>query len=375
MAWQSGHGQCSTSSGAGRAAPVAVSSLIAREYTRGWAGDARVAPKCGGPVLSERVLISIVVPIHSEVASLEPLSAAVRVELDRLGLRHELIFVDDGSSDGSWEALRGLSERQSGIRGLRLSRNFGKEAAVAAGLEAARGDAVLVMDGDLQHPPSLIPHLIEPWLAGTADVVEAVKVSRDGEPRARRVVSRLATVLTSWLTGTDLRGATDYKLLDRAVVERWRELGERNLFFRGMVAWLGFRHARVPFSVAGRERGESSWSFLARARLGITAVTAFSSFPLRILTVGGMLFLVLATGMALQTLYRYFAGQAVSGFATVILLTLIVGSATMIGLGVIGEYLARIYEEVKERPRFLVAEHIGSVEAETPATAERGEDG
>jgi glycosyltransferase involved in cell wall biosynthesis len=242
------------------------------------------------------------------------------------------------------------------VSAVRLSRNFGKEAALAAGLERAAGEAIVVMDGDLQHPPCLIREMLRHWRDG-AEVVEGVKEDRGRESLISRFQAELFYGLFTKLTGFDLRGASDFKLLDRRVLGAWRQMGEHNLFFRGMTAWLGFRRVTVPFTVNARIDGTSQWSTLALTRLAINAVTSFTSAPLYMLNTAGIVFLVFAMVLGLHTLTLKISGRAVDGFSTVILLLLIMGSAIMLGLGVIGVYLARIYEEAKNRPRFVVAEH------------------
>jgi glycosyltransferase involved in cell wall biosynthesis len=242
---------------------------------------------------------------------------------------------------------------------LRFSRNFGKEAALSAGLSEARGQAIIVMDGDMQHPPSLIPQLVEGWREGRGDVIEGVKQDRGEEPLSTKLEAKLFYSLSSRLSGYDLRGSTDFKLLDRRVVDTWRGLGEHSLFFRGIVAWLGFERFQIPFSVPSRAGGGSRWTFFKLLVLATTAVTAFSSFPLRLVTLAGLAFLGGAFVMTVNTLYQWASGVDVSGFATVIILLLIVGSTVMVALGIIGEYVARIYEEVKGRPRFVTSARCG----------------
>ena len=310
--------------------------------------------------MEESALVSVVIPVYCEAETLESLVSAIASEFEALEFGFELIIVDDGSTDRTWEALRVISERRAQVTGIRLSRRFGKEAALAAGLEAAGGDAVIVMDGDLQHPPDLLPVMLGVWKDDHADVVEAVRSSRGRESWLTRFTAEGFYAVMGGLSGTNLRHSTDFKLLDRAVVDRWRQLGERNLFFRGMVDWLGFQAVQVPFTVPERIQGESGWSFFSRFRLALTAVTSFSSFPLRLLTLGGLVFLALSALLGLQTLSRWLSGEALSGFTTVILLNLIVGGAVIFGLGVIGEYVARIYEEVKARPRFVESERVGA---------------
>ena len=242
------------------------------------------------------------------------------------------------------------------ITAVRLSRNFGKENALCAGLETARGDAVIVMDGDLQHPPELIPKMIHIWHQSDADIVEAMKVSRGQESVISKIGSKVFYAIFNYLSGYNLKGASDYKLLDRKVVDAWLRMGERNLFFRGMTAWLGFKRVKIPFEVPVRIGGKSAWSTIKLIKLAIIGLTAFSSLPLHLITLLGCLFLVSAVPIGLQALYLKFIGRAVDGFTTVIVLLLIIGGLLMISLGIIGLYLARIYEEVKGRPRYLISE-------------------
>jgi glycosyltransferase involved in cell wall biosynthesis len=304
------------------------------------------------------ISLSIVIPVYREQSSLEKTIGRIQKVLRSLNETFEFILVDDGSPDGTWTEIECLSRQCAAIRAIRLSRNFGKESALAAGLEMARGDAVIVMDGDLQHPPELIPEMVRIWRESRADVVEAIKDHRGTEPLTNKVGAMLFYAILKNLSAYDLRGATDYKLMDRRVLDAWLTLGERSLFFRGMVAWLGFRRVQIPFLVQERMEGKSRWSVFQLIRLAVTAVTAFSSFPLHLITFAGIGFLVFAVILGSQTVFYKLVGEAVSGFTTVILLLLIIGGALMIGLGVIGEYISRIYEEVKGRPRYIIAETI-----------------
>ena len=229
---------------------------------------------------------------------------------------------------------------------------------MAAGLERARGRAIIVMDGDLQHPPAVVPEMVRRWREG-AEVVEAVKQHRGTARIGAGVRARIFNSLFSRLTGFDLHGATDFKLMDRRVVDAWRTMSERNLFFRGMNAWLGFRRVRIPFDVEQRAEGRSQWSPWQLARLAETAVTSFSSAPLYLIIAAGLTFAIVAVVLGAQTIYLKLTGRAIDGFTTVILLLLIIGSVLMVGMGLVGIYLARIYEEVKRRPRYVIAEQVG----------------
>ena len=302
--------------------------------------------------------ISVVIPVFNEAQGLATTIATVQTEIASLAVTFELILVDDGSTDNTWAVIERLSHEFPTLCGIRLSRNFGKEAALTAGLNASLGDAVIVMDGDCQHPPSLIPEMIRVWSSGEADIVEAVKQHRGKESVISRARATMFYGVLRWMSGLNLEGMSDFKLLDRRVVKDWRKLEEHNRFFRGMVAWLGFRHVQIPFTVQDRNAGKSGWSVLKLTQLAIGAITSFSTFPLHFSSIAGVTFAILAVFLGGQTLYVKLSGQAVAGFTTVILLLLIIGSAVLLSIGVIGEYVARIYQEVKRRPPYLVSDQI-----------------
>jgi len=303
-------------------------------------------------------LLSVVMPVFREGAHLAAFLATVRSSLEQCDLPHEVVLVDDGSPDDTWQVIRAEAKGNHRLRALRLSRNFGKESALCAGIEHARGAAVIVMDADGQHPPSLIPEMVRLWRDSEADIVEAVKRRRGRESLSSKLGAQLFYFILNRLSGFHFKGASDFKLMNRKAVDAWLRMHERNVFFRGMTVWMGFTTVQVPFEVVPRSAGRSTWSVLKRLKLALIGITAFSSFPLHLVTFAGVIFLGISVLLALETVYLKLAGRAVSGFATVILLELIIGSLLMISLGIIGEYLARIYEEVKGRPRYLVEESI-----------------
>jgi polyisoprenyl-phosphate glycosyltransferase len=303
-------------------------------------------------------LVSVVIPLYNEGSHVRELLSDLKEALQQTGCRFEVVLVDDGSPDDTWERIKDEARALPNLRAVRLSRNFGKELALCAGLERARGDAMVVMDGDGQHPPSLVPIMVEKWRTSGADIVQAVKAKRGRESATSKVGAFLFYVILNKLSGFELRGASDFKLMNRKVLDTWLAMRERNVFFRGMTAWMGFNVAQIRFDVALRRTGKSGWSYLRRAKLALIGITTFSSFPLHFVTFAGVIFFIFAVGLGIQTLYLKLAGRAFTGFATVILLELIIGSLLMISLGIIGEYLARIYEEVKGRPRYIVTESI-----------------
>lgn len=302
---------------------------------------------------------SIVIPIYRESSHFTKAFITIHEVIESLQIPYEFIIIDDGSPDNSWNVIQNLAKQYSSIiKAVLLSRNFGKESALCAGLELARGDAVIVMDGDLQHPPELIPKMVHIWHQADVDIVEAVKVSRGKESLIGKISAKVFYAILNYLSGYNLRGASDYKLLDRKVVNAWLKMGERNLFFRGMTAWLGFRRVTIPFEVPSRIGGQSRWSTFKLVKLAITGITAFSSLLLHLITFFGCLFLIFAAILGSQAFFLKLTGRAVDGFTTVILLLLIIGSLLMISLGIIGLYIARIYEEVKGRPRYIISEII-----------------
>ncbi len=303
--------------------------------------------------------VSLVVPAFDEARIIEGSLREIRAQAGATGLPFELIVVDDGSSDGTWAALQRARREIPELTALRLSRNFGKEGAIAAGLDHASGDACIILDADLQHPPALIPEMVRLWQSGEWEVVEAVKSSRGSESLMHRWTTRAFYRVAATLTGQDLQDASDFKLIDRRVLEEWRRLGERATFFRGLVSWLGFRRTRVLFDVPPRQGGRSRWSLGGLARLAVHAMASFSALPLQIVTILGFVTLLVAAAVGVQALRLWYTGAAMPGFTTVILLQLMIGGFLMVSLGIIGTYIARIYDEVKGRPRYVVGETLG----------------
>jgi glycosyltransferase involved in cell wall biosynthesis len=305
-----------------------------------------------------RITLSIVIPLYNEAALLRETLLEIQRYVSPLGMDYEFVLVNDGSTDRTWDIIRSLASTAKEIKGIKLSRNFGKEAAISTGLSFASGEAVIVIDGDLQHPPELIPEMVKYWKEGTADIVEAVKVDRGSEPISYRLRARVFYTMMKSMTGLDIHDASDYKLIDRKVMAAHNSLPESSRFFRGMISWLGFKKVQVPFSVKERTKGQSRWPLRQLIRLAINASTSFSSLPLHLITILGMITFLISVIISIQTLYMKFSGKAVSGFTTVILLLLFIGSVLMISLGIIGVYISRIFEEVKRRPISVIEEKV-----------------
>lgn len=314
---------------------------------------------------NHKEFLSIVMPVYREGNHIENVLRAVCDALEEADVLFEIILIDDGSPDDMWLILNDQVRKFQMLRAARLSRNFGKENALCAGLEMACGDAVIVMDSDGQHPPSLLPEMIRTWRETGVDIVEATKITRGKETLFNKASAWLFYSLWNKLSGFELRGASDYKLLSRRAINAYLQMEERNVFFRGMTAWIGFTRAQVPFEVAPRAGGQSGWSLLKRLKLALTGISAFSSLPLQLVTFTGLFFFLFSIIFGIYTLMLQLAGLSVSGFATVILLLLIIGSLLMISLGIIGAYLARIYEEIKRRPRYVISQSIESPVAQT----------
>jgi glycosyltransferase involved in cell wall biosynthesis len=310
-------------------------------------------------------LVSVVIPAHNEAAGIEHTVNAIQHVLDGCEVGYELIIVDDGSRDGTFEEVRTLERKHEGVKGVQLSRNFGKEAALLAGLEAAKGDALITMDADLQHPPALIPDMLAKWKEGFK-VVHGIKRDRPGDSILIRWRATVFNYLLSRLGGIDVQHSSDFKLLDRIVADVIiQQLPEKRRFYRGLADWVGFEQACIPFSVVARNVGNGKWSMTSLIDLATTAVVSFTSAPLRIVSLLGLATLIFGVIVAADTLWSWFQGKAVSGFATIIITVLIIGSFIMISLGIVGEYIAKMYEEIKGRPSYLVTSRCGFEDQES----------
>lgn len=306
-------------------------------------------------------MLSVVLPAYNEEQMIKKTSQVVGDLLEKEQIPYELVFVNDGSKDHTWEKILELKEERAHIKGVCFSRNFGKEGAVFAGIAQAEGDCIAVMDCDLQHPPETLIKMYHLWEDGY-QVIEGVKASRGRESFIHKMFAKTFYSIISDATGIDMSRASDFKLMDRQAAEEFLKLPERNVFFRALSSWVGFKTTYVEFDVQEREAGESKWLFKSLVRYAVNNITSFSAAPMQIVTFFGVVFFVFAVLLGIQSLYMYFSGHAVAGFTTVILLLLLVGSILMFSLGVIGYYIAKIYDEVKMRPRYIISEVIKSKE-------------
>ena len=304
-------------------------------------------------------LLSVVLPAYNEEKMIEKAGIVIGQILEEQKIPYEIVFVDDGSKDGTWSEIERTAQKDPHIAGVHFSRNFGKESAMLAGLANTKGDCCVVMDCDLQHPPETVVEMYRLWEQGY-EVVEGVKHSRGKESLAHKASAGMFYKLISKAVGIDMSRASDFKLLDRKAVDALLDMPERNAFFRALSAWIGYKTTSMEFDVREREEGESKWSTKSLIRYAITNIVSFSSAPMQFVTGAGVFVFFLAVILGIQTLIHYFTGNAVEGFTTVILLLLLIGSILMISLGIIGYYISKIYEEVKGRPRYLISRKIDS---------------
>ena len=299
--------------------------------------------------------LSVIIPAYNEQQNIVNISSVVSSLLEENNIKYEIIFVNDGSRDNTWDVISRICNKNKNIKGFNFSKNFGKEAAIFAGLTYATGDCCAVIDADLQHPPQTLIKMYEKWQEGY-EIVEGVKVSRGKESFLHKLAAKSFYSLISKAANIDMSRASDFKLLDRKAVNILRAMPEKHIFFRALSSWVGFKTTSVEFHVQEREAGESKWSTYSLFKYALTNITSFSTAPMQIVTLSGVVFLLFSLTLGVQSLYKNFMGQSLEGFTTVILLLLIIGSILMLSLGIIGYYISKIYEETQNRPRFIVSE-------------------
>lgn len=306
-------------------------------------------------------MLSVVIPAYNEQEMIPTTAKVISSILEKEHIPCELVFVDDGSKDCTWKKIQAAAQEYSCVRGVHFSRNFGKEAAIFAGLQHAKGDCVAVIDCDLQHPPEKLVEMYRMWEDGV-EVIEGVKSDRGEESAIHRAFAKLFYSLISRATKVDMSRASDFKLLDRKAVNVILTMREKRAFFRALSSWVGFRTGEVSYEVQERTAGESKWSTWSLVKYALSNITAFTAMPLHLVTVLGCLTMIVSVVMGIVSLVQKFMGIALGGFTTVIILLLFLGSLIMISLGVIGYYLGNIYEEIKDRPRYIVAATCGDEE-------------
>ena len=303
-------------------------------------------------------MLSVILPSYNEEKMITKATARMAEILQPEKIDYELLFIDDGSRDSTWAQINEAAARDSHVVGVHFSRNFGKEAAMFAGLEQAKGDCCVVIDCDLQHPPEKIIEMYRLWEQGY-EVVEGIKEDRGEESGLHKFAANSFYGLISKATGMDMSSSSDFKLLDRKVVDTLNSLPERNVFFRALSFWVGYKKTSVSYCVQERTEGVSKWSTKSLIKYALTNISSFSSAPLHIVTVLGCVMLAVAVVLGIVALVQKISGVALGGFTTVILLLLFSASIIMISLGIIGYYIARIYDEIKGRPRYIISRICG----------------
>ena len=301
--------------------------------------------------------LSVVLPAYNEELMVGKTCRVLAQVLTEAQIPYELVVVNDGSSDRTWEEIQKAGERDANVTGVLFSRNFGKEAAIFAGLAQAGGDVVAVMDCDLQHPPQTLIEMYRLWQDGY-EVIEGVKSDRGKEGFLHKECAGFFYDIMSKATKVNMKDASDFKMLDRKAVDSILSMPERNMFVRATSTWVGYKTTSVEFEVQEREAGVSKWSPWTLVKYAFTNIVAFTTFPLQFVTITGVVCFICSLVLMIYSLIQYFAGSAVEGYTTLLMVLLLVGSAMMISLGIIGYYIAKIYEEVKRRPRYIISKVI-----------------
>ncbi len=299
-------------------------------------------------------LLSVIIPAFNEEAMIEKTASTIHTILKEANIMHELLFIDDGSKDGTWQKIEEASNSLDVVNGVKFSRNFGKESAIYAGLCHSKGDCAVVIDCDLQHPPEKIVEMYKLWAEDGYEIVEAVKSSRGKESFLHKLSAKMFYGIISKVTKIDMARASDFKLLDRKAIDSLIELKESNAFFRALSSWIGYKTVRIEFEVQERTEGESKWSTRSLIKYAVRNISSFTTAPMQIITVLGFLILMVSVVFGCIAIVQKIIGTAVPGFTTVIILQLMSSSIIMISLGIIGFYIAKINEEVKNRPKYIV---------------------
>lgn len=304
-------------------------------------------------------IISIVVPLHNEEETLPVLYDRIRAVMASVG-SYELVLVDDGSFDGTWTLIENLARKDSGVKGVKLSRNFGQQSALTAGLERASGDAVIMMDGDLQHPPELIPELIAKWREGY-DIVYTKRERNEHYGWLKNSMSKLFAIVFNKMSSVEVEeGVLDFRLVNRQAVEALKELKERTRFFRGLVSWVGFRSTSITYTAPKRFAGTTKYSLRKSLKLAVTALLSFSPKPLY---VAGFLGLMVTSVSAVYIIYavyvKLFTDLSVPGWTSILVSVLFLGGIQLMTIGILGAYLGMVYEEVKGRPTYIIHKTVG----------------
>ena len=304
-------------------------------------------------------MLSVIVPAYNEEKCIKRAYSAIHSVLTENNIDSEFIFVDDGSSDHTYEEICELSSKEENISGIRFSRNFGKESAISAGLAAVSGSCAVVIDCDLQHPPEKIVEMYRLWEKGY-EIVEGIKRERGQEKKTYRVGAKIFYSVISRMAGFDMANSSDFKLLDRKVVDVLNRMPEKG-FFRAISYWVGYNKTTVEYDVAERVDGQSKWTSRGLIKYALSNISSYSTAPMQTVTVLGVVMLIISVIFGIWALIDKIIGRALEGMTTVIIITIFIGSIIMISLGIIGYYIARIYEEIKGRPKYIISSSVKSV--------------
>ena len=298
-------------------------------------------------------MLSLIIPAYNEEKCINLAYNVINSLLKDNNIDCEFIFVDDGSTDDTYNVIKSLAEEKNNITGLHFSRNFGKESAISAGLASAKGDCAVVLDCDLQHPPEKIVEMYRLWEQGY-EIVEGLKKERGQEKKMHGFGAKLFYCLISKMAGFDMANSSDFKLLDRKVIDVLNKMPERG-FFRAISYWVGYNKTSVEYDVAERIDGQSKWSTRGLIKYAISNISSYSTAPMQTVTILGIVMLVISVIFGVWALIDKIVGRALEGMTTVIIITIFIGSIIMISLGIIGYYIARIYEEIKGRPKYIIS--------------------
>ena len=311
-------------------------------------------------------MLSVIIPAYNEEKCIKSAHKVIHSLLSENNIDCEFIFVDDGSQDETYKMITELSEESENITGLHFSRNFGKESAISAGLAAVKGDCAVVLDCDLQHPPEKIIEMYHLWEEGY-EIVEGVKNSRGEENKMHSIAAKIFYSVISRMAGFDMANSSDFKLLDKKVVDVLNKMPERG-FFRAISYWVGYKKTTVEYDVNMRIDGESKWSTKGLIKYAFSNISSYSTAPMQIVTALGFVMLIISVIFGIWALIDKIVGRALEGMTTVIIITIFIGSIIMISLGIIGYYIARIYEEIKGRPKYIISSSVTSTKTKRDKT-------
>lgn len=302
--------------------------------------------------------ISIIVPCFNEEENIKLFYTEIKKTIYSIkNLEFEIIFIDDGSSDRTYENIRKLNAKDQRVRGISFSKNFGKEAAIMAGLKSCCGDCAVVIDADLQHPIPLISEMYKLWLEGY-QIVKGIKKNRNNESKFNIVTSKLFNKIMKHHAKLDMKDSSDFNLIDRKVIDVITSISEYNSFYRALIYWVGFKTTDVYFTVSRRNANKSKWSFSKRINYSVKNIIQYTYFPIKIIEIIGILIFLIGIILGIDALISYFGGEAASGYTTLLLFLILATGGIMISLGILGMYIAQIYDEIKHRPKFIIKDEI-----------------